>query len=187
MSKASEIYQAHATADKEIDEYLNPLIQTLNNLLIGLDTFFNGELIFSHKQGNKGTTKLRDLLYLDNGFWRTNQEVELKKNEGQRLSENKFSPPSRVEFALLAKETLGHPGFYEVKLAGFKENFQIRAGGNNEANALYKFFADKIKEYYKKIPDYFKKYGKHPNSLEELAPLCQGAENLQTNKLSELL
>jgi hypothetical protein len=58
---------------------------------------------------------------------------------------------------------------------------------DEEANDLYKFFAEKIKEYYKKMPEYFKKYGKNPNSLEELAPLCQGAENLQTNKLSELL
>jgi hypothetical protein len=88
----------------------------------------------------------------------------------------------------LAKETDGYPGFYDVKLAGFNNNnFRIRAGGNKEANDLYKFFAGKVKEYYQKMPEYFKKNGKNPNSLEELAPLCQGSENLQTYKLPDLL
>jgi hypothetical protein len=150
-------------------------------------------LVFSYTKGQKGKAELRKLLSQQRtllseksqdyrtSFLRINQEVylELKKDEAESLKDEAeslfessfFVPfvPSEVQFSLLIRENSNVPGYYDVQLAGFDKIFDVKLEGKDQSDDLYKFFAKKLKEYYEKLPDYFRVKNIYPESLENMA------------------
>jgi hypothetical protein len=196
QSETHQILQAYTTAAKEIDDkYFSPFIKVLDRLLTGLNTHFHVHqkriLVFSYIEGEKGRAELRKLLSLQRtllsqqkqnlktSFLRINQDVylEVKKDATEFLAGSSFFVPSEVQFSLLIRENPVHPGYYEVKIAGFDENFDIKLEGNDQSDDLYKFFAKKLKKYYEKLPDYFREKNIYPGSLENMAPFLQDPKN----------